>query len=207
MPPSPIAVARAIRRSERAPSARTMFLDGFLRHPGMIGSIIPSSRYLIDAMLAPIDWGSVRTFVEYGPGVGPFCRPILERLSTDARYVAIDANPDFVRYLRRTVHDPRLDIVHGSAAEVERILVDRGLERADQVLSGIPFSTLPPGIGERIVAVTHNILAPGGAMMIYQFSSRVRRLLDPAFKRIDTAIAWRSLPPARLFWAWKEAQA
>jgi len=184
-----------------------MFLNGFLRHPGMIGSIMPSSRHLVERMLAPVDWAAVKTVVEYGPGVGPFCQPVLDRLGQDTTYVAIDANPDFVRYLRRAFPDPRLQVVHGSAADVATILTDRGLEGAECVLSGIPFSTLPPGIGERIVKATHDILSPKGAFLVYQVSSRVRQLLDPVFPDVETAIAWRNLPPLRLYWARKEPRA
>ena len=41
----------------------------------MVGSIIPSSRVLIDKMLDPVDWANTKLFVEYGPGVGTFTRP------------------------------------------------------------------------------------------------------------------------------------
>lgn len=207
MPSSPIALARIVRRSRHAPSPRVKFLGEFFRHPGMIGSVVPSSRQLVDRMLAPIDWAGVRTFVEYGPGVGPFCRPILDRLNRDATYIAIDTSPDFVSYLRRTVADPRFHAVQGSAVDVASILASHGLETADHVLSGIPFSTLPAGVGERIVEETYSILRPGGAFLAYQTSSHVRRLLDPAFPRIESAMAWWNLPPARLYWAWKASRA
>jgi phospholipid N-methyltransferase len=207
MPPSPIALARASRRSRGAPSPYAMFLKGFIRNPGKIGSIIPSSRRLVDHMLAPVDWAAVRTFVEYGPGVGPFIGPVLEHLAPDATYVAIDADADFVRYLRRAFHDPRLHVVHGSAADVATILGDRGLEGADHVVSGLPFSTLPAGVGEHIVAATHAVLRPGGALMAYQTSPHVGSLLAPVFPRIETGMAWWNIPPARLYWAWKDAEA
>ncbi len=204
MPSTPIALAPAAGRSRHAPSPRAKFLGEFLRHPGMIGSVLPSSRQLVDRMLAPIDWATVGTFVEYGPGVGPFCRPILDRLNPDATYIAIDTNPDFVSYLRRTTADPRFHAVHGSAADVASILAGHGLESADHVLSGIPFSTLPAGVGERIVKETHSALRPGGAFLAYQISARVHRLLDPVFPRVDHAMAWWNLPPAHPYWAWKE---
>ena len=38
----------------------------------------------------------------------------------------------------------------GSAADVEQILKDRGFGSADYVLSGLPFSTLPPGVGDKV---------------------------------------------------------
>ena len=51
-----------------------IFFRQFLKHPGMIGSVIPSSRALVDAVLEPVDWERTRLFVEYGPGVGTFAR-------------------------------------------------------------------------------------------------------------------------------------
>jgi len=90
---------------------------------------------------------------------------------------------------------------------VATILADRGLAGADHILSGLPFSTLPPGVGARIVAATHDVLRPGGGFMVYQVSARVRRLLDPVFPRVDTAMAWWNVPPLRLYRAWKDADA
>ena len=46
----------------------------------MVGSVIPSSRVLIEKMLEPVDWANTRVFVEYGPGVGTFTRPLLDKL-------------------------------------------------------------------------------------------------------------------------------
>ena len=118
---------RLVRRSaRRSTSPHWQFLRGFLKHPVMVGSIIPSSRQLVDKMLSRVDWANCRLFVEYGPGVGTFTRPILERLAPDATLLTIDTNPEFTRYLRSTIDDPRLVAVTGSAAEVEQILRDRG---------------------------------------------------------------------------------
>ena len=142
---------RLVRRSaRRGPSPRWQFLRGFLKNPVMVGSIIPSSRVLIEKMLGRVDWENTKLFVEYGPGVGTFTRPILEKLGPDATLVTIDTNADFTRYLRESIEDPRLVPVTGSAADVEKILADRGLPKADFVLSGLPFSTLPPGVGDAI---------------------------------------------------------
>ena len=105
----------------------------------MVGSIIPSSRVLIEKMLAPVDWANTRLFVEYGPGVGTFTRPVLDKLGPDATLVTIDTNPDFTRYLKQSIDDPRLVAVTGSAADVESILAERGLGSADYVPSGLHF--------------------------------------------------------------------
>ena len=196
---------RFVRRAaHRAASPRWQFLRGFLKHPVMVGSIIPSSRILIDRMLDPVDWDQTRLFVEYGPGVGTFTRPILDRLGPDATLIAIDTNPDFVKYLKQSIDDPRLVAVAGSAADVESIIADRGFDHADFVLSGLPFSTLPPGIGDAIGDATARVVRPGGAFLIYQFSPKVLNFIKPYFERIDRGFEWINVPPATLFWAWRE---
>ena len=169
----------------------------------MVGSIIPSSRVLIDKMLDPVDWANTKLFVEYGPGVGTFTRPVLERLGPNATLLTIDTNPDFTRYLRDHIDDPRLVAITGSAAEVEKILAERNLGSADYVLSGLPFSTLPPGIGDAIAEATSKVIRPGGAFLVYQFSPKVRDFIKPHFKPIRRGFEWINVPPATLFWAYK----
>jgi phospholipid N-methyltransferase len=107
------------RRDRRSPSPQWQFLRGFFKNPVMVGSIIPSSKVLIEKMLAPVDWANTKLFVEYGPGVGTFTRPVLEQLAPDATLVTLDTNPDFTRYLKESIDDPRLVAVTGSAADVE----------------------------------------------------------------------------------------
>ena len=118
-----------------------VFFKGFLQHPKMVGSIIPSSRFTITKMLAPVDWQECRLFVEYGPGVGTFCFPVLERLRGDGALIVIDTNPLYVDYLNRTIADSRFTAVLGSAEDVERIVAEHDHAHADYVLSGLPFSS------------------------------------------------------------------
>ncbi|PZU15007.1 MAG: methyltransferase [Sphingobium sp.] len=175
-----------------------MFFRQFVRHPGMIGSIIPSSDALVDRMLDGVDWRRTRLFVEYGPGVGTFTRTVLDRLPADATLLAIDLNLDFVAYLEAEIVDPRLRVVHGSASDVRRFIKEAGHYHADYVLSGIPFSTLPGGVGAAICEETRAALRPGGAFLIYQYSRFVRRLLSPVFDHVTEEREWRNIPPCHL---------
>lgn len=191
------------RRDRRSPSPQWQFLRGFLKNPVMVGSIIPSSRVLIEKMLGPVDWESTRLFVEYGPGVGTFTRPVLDKLGPDAKLVTIDTNPDFTQYLKASIDDERLIAVNGSAADVEKILSDHGFGSADYVLSGLPFSTLPPGVGDEIAEATAKVIRPGGAFLVYQFSPKVLDFIRPHFAPIKRGFEWINVPPATLFWAYK----
>ncbi len=195
--------ARPRKRRAGRLSPWGMFFRGFLKHPVMVGAVAPSSETLIKHMLSRVDWANTKVFVEYGPGVGTFCQHILDRLAPDAQLIAIDTNPDFVTYLREGIHDPRFSVINGSAADVAAIVADHGYESADYVLSGLPFSTLPPGVGVQIAAATYKVIRPGGAFLVYQYHPKVRQFFAPHFERIDHRMEWWNVPPAQLFWCWK----
>jgi phospholipid N-methyltransferase len=176
-----------------------LFARNFFRHPRMLGSIVPSSRFLIKQLLEPINWNRARVIVEYGPGVGGITAEVLRQMRPDATLVAIEMNPDFVRYLGETITDKRLKVVAGSAAQVDEILQRFGFTRADYIISGIPFSTIAAPVREQILRKTHDVLEPGGAFLVYQFSTRVLEDLKRVFGYVGRKFQPLNVLPAHLF--------
>jgi phospholipid N-methyltransferase len=128
---------------------------------------------------------------------------VLEKLNADGALLVIDTNPLFIDYLNLTITDPRFTAVLGSAADVEKIVRDHGHEHADYVLSGLPFSTLPDGIGPAIAAATHRIIRPGGAFLVEQCSAKARDFMAMHCERIDSGFELWNILPCQLFWGWK----
>ncbi|HZT01136.1 MAG TPA: rRNA adenine N-6-methyltransferase family protein [Steroidobacteraceae bacterium] len=176
-----------------------LFARNFFRHPRMLGSIVPSSRFLIKELLQPIDWNQARVIVEYGPGVGVITEEILRRMRSDAILIAIEMNPDFVTHLRSTLPDERLQVVEGSAELVCEVLERFGRGKANYIISGIPFSTIPAAVRERILRNTSEALAPGGAFLVFQFSTRVLEDLQRVFHYVRRKFEPLNVLPAHLF--------
>jgi phospholipid N-methyltransferase len=176
-----------------------LFARNFFRHPRMLGSIIPSSRFLIRQLLQPVDWATARVIVEYGPGVGSITAQILQRMRPDALLIAIETNSDFVKFLRSTFPDGRLRVMEGSAESVDEILRQQGHEHVDYIISGIPFSTIPADLRERILLKTFGALAPSGSFLVYQFSTRVLPDLQRIFHYVKRRFEPLNVLPAHLF--------
>lgn len=123
----------------------SVFFRGFIEHPRMVGSIIPSSRFTVRKMLDPVDWGKCEIFVEYGPGIGTFCRPVLDRLRGDGTMVVIDTNPLYIDYLRKSIRDPRFHAVLGSAEHVDAILKSWVWLRPTMFCQACRSQHCPPG--------------------------------------------------------------
>ena len=187
-------------RNRNRPSQTWLFARNFFKHPRMLGSVIPSSRFLINHLMGQIDWARARTIVEYGPGVGTITRHLLRRMSPDAKLVVFETNEDFVAYLRATYNDPRLHVVHGSAERVQDVVAELGAERADYVISGIPFSTLPDGVRERVLHNTREALLPDGVFLVYQFSRAVLPYLERVFSEVRKDFEPLNILPARLYY-------
>jgi phospholipid N-methyltransferase len=186
-------------RTPRGPGSAWLFALNFFRHPMMLGSIVPSSRFLIRQLLEPVDWGQARVIVEYGPGVGVITTEVLRRMGPDSILIAIETNPDFVSYLRDSIKDERLHVVEGSAESVDEILRRYGQSNASYVISGIPFSTIPAPVRERILLKTCEVLKPGGSFLVYQFSSRVLQDLQRIFRYVRRKFEPLNVLPAHLF--------
>jgi phospholipid N-methyltransferase len=179
--------------------SQTLLLRELLVDPLGVASLVPTSRYAVDRILTWFDWGGCRRFLELGPGTGAFTRRVLAHARVDTRVVAIEANPRFTTFLQGEIGDSRLTVARASAADAARVLADLGVERVDCVLSGVPFSTLPPRERAAILEVTRRLLAPGGRAVFYQVTGAVLPLLQSTFGRVEERRVWRNLPPLRVF--------
>ncbi len=181
--------------------SRLLFTKEFLKHPLLLGSVVPSSRFLVGRMLRQVDWRGARILVEYGPGVGTFTSEILRSMRPDAKLVAIEASEEFVRHLRHSYSDGRFRVVHGSAAEVCSILQRLGYGRADVIISGLPFNAMGRQQREQILRETKHALRPGGRFIAFQYGSRLAADLERLFGDVQRDLEPLNLWPARIFCA------
>ena len=119
----------------------------------------------------------------------------------------VEANEKLVSELREKHDDPRLIIEEGDVRHIRSMMDDHGLEGADYVVSGIPFTWMDPEVREEILATTHDLLRPGGMFLAYQtFWQPNAHLRDPAraqFGNVEREFEVRNIPPMRVYRAVK----
>ncbi|WP_400190434.1 class I SAM-dependent methyltransferase [Hymenobacter sp. B81] len=176
------------------------FLEEFLRNPGVVGSLVPSSRELTEQVMAPIDFARARCIVEYGPGTGVFTDVLLQRRRADTALVLVEVNRRFCRQLQqRYAGQPRVHVIHGSADQTADYLARLGLTgTVDYVVCGLPFSSLPRRLGWRILEHTRQLLRPQGQLILFQYSLRNQRVFERLFQPRGHAHVLLNLPPAHV---------
>jgi phospholipid N-methyltransferase len=175
-----------------------LFFRSFLARPREVGSIIPSSRFL-ERRITRCAVQTSRVVVELGPGTGGTTQALLRAMPADARLLSIEINPRLASLVRSRIHDRRLTVHQGSAADLAAALAKHGVGAPDVVLSGIPFSTLPRGLALRILWAVHNSLASGGRFVAYQVRDRVAVLGRQVFGHPSVAMELLNVPPMRIY--------
>src|SRR5215470_1081921 len=193
-----------LSRFRPQPDHRFTFLQGFLKRPKEVGSIIPSSRFLEREVVQTAVSRDARTIVELGPGTGGTTRALLRAMSPLAKLLTIEINPRFANLLRG-MPDTRLAVHEGSASEIAQALAKHGLPQADAILSGIPFSTMTRSLGLEILRSVHDSLAPAGIFVAYQVRDRVGHLGRAVFGRPNVKTVMLNVPPMRIY-RWRKGE-
>ncbi|MHB9856756.1 class I SAM-dependent methyltransferase [Streptomyces sp. YIM S03343] len=192
----------------RAGSEPSRFVREFVRDPLRVGAVAPSSPRLAERVVAPVPETGDPVIVELGPGTGVFTAAIQRRLAGRGRHLAVEINPRFADRLRERF--PGVDVVAGDAARLPDILTTRGLDRADAVISGLPWTAFLPDAERGLVAAVTAGLVPDGAFTTFTYvfgrwappAVRLRRLLCAAFEElVPSRTVWANLPPALVYHA------
>ena len=175
-------------------------------------SLVPSSRFLASAMLAPLPLGRARCVVEFGPGTGVMTRPLLDALPAEATLLSFEINPRFCRYLEENFSDPRLTIIAGSAERLREELAARDLPPVDAALSSLGLTSMLARTRDAILRSLIGSLSPTAVFTQFQYLHSLlpyphlgdhrlerfnaARFLGRYFSSVTAEIVWRNIPPA-----------
>ena len=183
--------------------ARRAFLAAALRRPGQVGAVAPSSAPLAALLAAVVPRSGTPVVVELGPGTGAVTTAIDARLPPGARHLAVELDPRMAGYLR-TAH-PGLEVVEGDAAALGALLAERGVERVDAVVSGLPWALFDDATQTSILGQVADVIGASGAFTTFAYrhgmalsaARRFRRALHATFGEVVlTPTVWRNVPPA-----------
>ncbi len=176
----------------------TLFFGKFLRHGTKIASLAPSSRWLAQTTIRGIDWTSAKAVVELGAGTGPITRAIADRMAPGCRLLALERDPDFARLLRdRFDGREGVEILQADSRDLGAILADRGLDRVDHVVSGLPVPSFPEDSRRDLFRVVERCLDPNGSFrQITELAWVYQGLYRRFFEDVKFVFEPRNFPPS-----------
>lgn len=175
---------------------RSLFARSMLRSPRAVGAVWPTSKWAVRDLLDMADLPAARRVIEFGVGTGVYTEEILNRLHPEAEFLAFELDGRLAEAVSGRLGDARLRVIPDSAEQAERYLEG---EKADVLVSSLPFTTFPADLREEILDVSRRILAPGAPMLVLQYSSAVLPHLRRRFSRVRRRISPLNVPPAFLY--------
>ena len=170
------------------------------------GGFVPSQRFLISKMIAPVPADYQGEIVELGSGTGALTLRLAARCPR-ARILACEINPvlarDFESRLISAGLDNRVRVVAESAEGVLLQLRRTGPRRPDFVISGVPLGNLDRDTALSLIRSIHRTLAFGGLYIQFQHSILDRKKIKTTFSRLHTVPVFLNLPPAVIYYAVK----
>jgi phosphatidylethanolamine/phosphatidyl-N-methylethanolamine N-methyltransferase len=179
------------------------FFQQWLKSPRSMASAFPSGRQLGRLMVAALPPGS-RYIVELGAGTGAITEALIRHGIPPQQLLAVEMNPVLHDLLAKRF--PQLHLAHGDARHLaELISRSRAFTQAkvDAVFSSLGMLAMPKTLQHDIVAAAFDVLCVGGVFIQYTYGltspldDRVREQLG--LRCISAGLAWRNLPPARVF--------
>jgi phospholipid N-methyltransferase len=171
---------------------------------GQTGGIMPSQRFLIAKMIAPVPETYRGQVIELGAGNGALTLRLAARCP-DARILACEINPTLARGIRGILAaadlSSRVELFTGSAATLLSALGQK--EKPHFIISGIPLANLGGAKTLALIDIIYEALDEGGMFIQFQHSLLDRKKIRTRFSNLRTVPAFLNFPPAVVYYAQK----
>mgnify|MGYP002651244214 CR=1 FL=1 len=144
------------------------FLQAFLKNPGKVGSITPSSPELAQKMIDGLKPSTDNAVLELGVGTGAITRFLQDIVPDDRSYLGIELDADLVRLLRKNL--PDMMIVQGNACDTEAIHQRSGIGKIGYIICCLPFVSLPNEVGSQIMHQIDSFMQKGCTLRTFQYA-------------------------------------
>lgn len=171
------------------------FTREFFKDWRSIGSVTPSSRFLVKTMIRGVDFKRAEVIVELGPGSGSITLELLKRMKANSKLIVFETSKSFCRELKK-IDDSRLLIHNESAVDLEEYLQGYNV---DYIISGIPLATLSSRDKDKLLKSSNKVLASKGYFVQFQYSIESLKDLKNIFEKVYIDFTPLNLPPAFVF--------
>ncbi len=175
------------------------FISQFFRKGSQVGAVAPSSKFLAAKMLKHVPFDRCEVIVEFGPGTGAFTRFIQNRMKPGCKLIIIELNESFCTDLNSNFANENTEIIQGSATDLVEILKERGLSKADCIISSLPLAIFDESLRELILSSAKAALDEHGYFIQFQYSLQSKKAIQRHFNELKLDFTPLNLPPAFVY--------
>ncbi|TXK86128.1 class I SAM-dependent methyltransferase [Paenibacillus sp. N3.4] len=173
-----------------------LFLSRFLRKPNQIGSVLPSSKFLAQKMIASVSWHQVDSMAELGAGTGAITQYIPKAVKKNTKVLLFEKDP----YLRSLLEKRYSNFYcYEDCCELQLGMQNEKIEQLDCILCGLPFFNFSQPIRDQLMAQIYKSLKPDGLFIAFQYSQQMKKQLSQHFDIEEILFVPMNVPPAFVY--------
>lgn len=171
-----------------------LFLKALWQQPRRMGAVAPSSPYLAEAMVKPINGNSADYVIEIGAGTGAITGALLQHGVSIEKLIVVESSEELSQHLIETY--PGLKVLTGNATNLLELLPAE-IKPIQAIVSSLPLRSMEPEEVDKVLHVIHKLLPFDGKFIQFTYNLRGNNTaLMKKFKLIYKKYVWLNLPPA-----------
>ena len=174
------------------------FIKESLKNIKEVGTILPSSKFVVEKMVAPINFKKKLTILELGSGSGVITKELLEKMSCDSQLICFETNKKFYQELKK-INDKKMILINESAEKMKSYLDEFEIKKIDYIVSSVPLVSLPKKKTNKILSVSVEILGKSGKLIQLQYTKLLDKKLKSYYNQIDIQFTSKNYLPAFIY--------
>lgn len=164
------------------------------------GTIIPSSKYLINDCLNDINFSNNNIILEFGAGNGCITDELLKRNTPESHLISFEVNSKFFKYCKdQFMYYENFTMVNHSAIYFDEVLGQQAIEKVDYIISSLPLALLDENDVLMLLEKILKFLKQDGCFIQYQYSLDKYKLLKQNFSKVKVDFTLINIPPSFVY--------
>ena len=174
------------------------FIKESLKNLKEVGTLLPSSKFVVSKMIEPINFKNDILILELGPGTGVITKEILKKMTSKSKLFCFETNKAFQDELKQKFKD-EITLINDSAANMKFHLNKYKITKVDYIISSVPLVTLQRETTNKILATSAEVLGQKKRFVQLQYSKLLDKRLEQYFNQIDIKFTPKNYIPAFIY--------
>ena len=174
------------------------FIKESLKNIKKVGTVLPSSKFIVEKMVAPINFEKKLIILELGSGSGVITKKLLEKMSCDSQLICFETNKKFYQELKK-INNKKMVLINKSAEKMKQHLDKFEIEKVDYIVSSVPLVSLSKETTNKILSVSVEILGKSGKLIQLQYTKLLDKKLKSYYNQIDIQFTPKYYLPAFIY--------
>lgn len=170
------------------------FTKRFLKNPSLVGSMVPSSSFLIEKILSNIDFSKDLMILEFWPWDWNFTKQILAKMTPNSKIICFELDEELFK-ICKNINDNRLQVYQESAENITNKIT----QKVDTIVSSLPFWSMDIYTVESILTNSYNLLKKDWLFLQYQYFLSNKKNFTKVFDKVDLDFEVLNIPPAFIY--------